>query len=131
MADPVTPAIIKRRYPSLYDRLPKNAANEFINELILEAYKLIDPTIFGDSYSIAVRLYVASNIHKEVNRAAVKTGVSGVITSRTVSGQYSVSYANGNAAKAAPLNHIDNELNEYDLELERLYRLFNVPFMIL
>lgn len=124
----ITLAYVKTRYPTLYSRLDKKTADAFINTLILEAFQTVDQSVLGSRYYDAIRLTVASNIYKEINRASVAVGTTGLETSRSVSGQYSVSYANDavNAVKGS----LGANLNEYEVELENIYRSVQPPFYV-
>lgn len=124
----VTPKIISIRYPTIYSRFDQSTVDDFINLIILEAYSSLNPAIFGSDYPKAVKLYVAAEMQKEIDRSNTESGTVGLESSRTVVGEYTVSYQNRFINGST--DQLDANKNEYEIELERLFRQYVPTFIV-
>lgn len=112
-----TVADIKARFPSLYAQAKKIKdfnVDAFINIIIIEITPFIDYEFWGDYSSIITKLTVAHNLDLELMKFK-RNGNVGLEQSRTVVGQYSVSYAAPMLGKVS-----DQYQTQYSIQIDEL-----------
>lgn len=112
---------LKQRYPGIITDSFYTNYQSYLQLIINEKYQELDSCFWGEFYDRAVTLASMSELLKNPPAESVlggsSTGVSGPETSRSVVGEYSVSYASKSyiAQSFAEFNG-----NEFDIELDEL-----------
>jgi hypothetical protein len=121
----VTLTDIKNRFPALYDQAKaKFKADVFITLVLEEITPLIDFEFWKTYTDIVIKLTVAHNLELETQKY-IRKGNTGLETSRSVVGQYSVSYA------APILRSIEDSFKtQYSIEIDRIRDSISPQFIV-